>query len=124
MIGGNGCDPGCSNSDISQDLDVNQVLKTLAFYAVLVVSDSPIISGNNFYLANTGDGAGWKFVPYDFNQAGVVFCEDDVCNSRSVHWSIARPTCESLEAKELVGPLLSDPNFHQQYLGYGARNLD
>jgi CotH kinase protein/Lamin Tail Domain len=119
------CDDACTNkARIDTVMDVQQALRTIAFYAVLVVSDSPIISGNNFYLAATGDGLGWKFVPYDFNVAGVVFCEDDVCNSRAVHWSIARPTCTSFEDSLIVGPLLSNPDNHQQYLEFARDFYD
>lgn len=118
------CDAQCANKDIAAGMDVDHVLKTLAFYAALVVSDSPLISGNNFYLAQTGDGAGWKIQAYDFNVAGVVFCENDLCNARAPHWSILRPTCESLEEQQLIGPLLSDPDFQKQYLDYAREFVD
>lgn len=86
--------------------------------------DSPLGTGNNYYLAQTGtsgDDSRWKMVPYDLDNAatrvGVQICNDE-CALRMVHWSITRPTCEALEENQLAGPLLSDPTLHEQYLGY------
>ncbi|CAB9516775.1 spore coat protein CotH [Seminavis robusta] len=119
------CTEDCANqANIDEEMDVQHALRAIAFYAALVVSDSPLISGNNFLLAATGDDLGWKFFPYDFNVARVYFCHDDLCNTRAVHWSIARPTCESLESAPLVGPLLSNPTYHKQYLEYVREFLD
>eukprot|EP00797_Seminavis_robusta_P004995 Sro1328_g263180.3 (377) ;mRNA; r:11264-12394 len=117
------CDEECANNDFAQNADVDNLLKTFAFYAVSVIADSPLINGNNFYLAQAGDEAnggpgGWKIVPYDFNAARVVFCNDNVCNPRLVHWSIARPTCESLENNPIAGPILSDPVLFNRYIDY------
>ena len=81
-------------------------------------SSQPLISQNNYYLANAGDGLGWKIVPYDFNTAGSVFCNDDICNTRYAHWSVIRPTCGALEDNFLAGPLLTDPELHSRYLEY------
>lgn len=113
------CAPGCKDStnNVASEMDVSQVLRTLAFYSTNLISDSPIISGNNFYLAKTDDTSGWKVVSTDFNSAGILFCKD-VCNSRAIHYSIARPTCEALEEQPIVGPLLSDPVLFHEYLGY------
>ena len=84
----------------------------------------PRDSFNNFYLANTGDGAGWKLIPYDFNNAGASICYSEVCNERYVHWSIARPTCGALEENKLFGPLLTRPDWHQKYLEYVRQFVD
>jgi hypothetical protein len=35
-----------------------------------------------------------------------------------VHWSIVRPTCQSLEDNQLVGPLLSNATLLAQYIEY------
>jgi Lamin Tail Domain/CotH kinase protein len=117
------CTEECANSDFAEKADVENLLKTFAFYAVNVIADSPLINGNNYYLAQSGDEdnggpGGWKIVAYDFNAARVVFCNNDVCNPRLVHWSIVRPTCESLEDNFIAGPLLSDPALHSRYLEY------
>jgi len=117
------CDEQCQNTDLSQRVDVQNWLKTFAFYAVTMNSDSPLINGNNFYMSmtgaeNYGGVGGWKLVAYDFNLPTVLYCHDDLCDSRMVHWSIARPTCTSMEQNNLVGPLLSDEKFHAQYLEY------
>jgi Lamin Tail Domain/CotH kinase protein len=117
------CTEQCANSDFVEKADVENLLKTFAFYAVLVIADSPMINGNNYYLVQSGDETnggpgGWKIVAYDFNAARVVFCNNDVCNPRLVHWSITRPTCESLEDNLIVGPLLTDPSLHSRYLEY------
>jgi hypothetical protein len=124
------CDPECQNSNLSDQVDTDNWLKAFAFYAVTMNADSPLVNGNNYYLAQAGDldldisdGDGtlhsnWKIFPYDFNAARTVFCHDAVCNTRMVHWSIVRPTCESLEENRLVGPLLTDPTLHAQYIEY------
>lgn len=117
------CTPECANSDFAEHADVDQLLKTFAFYAVSVIADSPLINGNNYYLAQSGEEAnggngGWKILPYDFNAARTVFCHDKVCNTRMVHWSIVRPTCEALENNPIVGPLLTDPTLHAKYIEY------
>lgn len=117
------CDEGCTNTDLKERVDTENWLKSFAFYAVTANSDSPLINGNNFYLAqsgaeNSGGVGGWKFVPYDFNLPNVVYCHDDLCNSRLAHWSIARPTCTSLEQNNLAGPLLTDETLHARYLEY------
>lgn len=85
------CDKNCANSDLASEVDLDNFLKMFAFYAVVVNSDSPLINGNNFYLAQAGDeefggSGGWKIVPYDFNAARVVFCHTDTCTKRMVHW--------------------------------------
>lgn len=117
------CDEQCQNTDLAERVDVQNWLKTFAFYAVTMNSDTPLINGNNFYMGmsgaeNYGGVGGWKLVAYDFNLPTVLYCHDELCNSRMVHWSIARPTCTSLEQNNLVGPLLSDETYHAQYLEY------
>jgi hypothetical protein len=117
------CDVGCKNSDLADRVDQENWLKSLAFYAVTMNSDSPLVNGNNYYIAQSGSEknggvGGWKIVPYDFNVAEVYDCYDELCNDRLVHWSIARPTCTSLEANDLVGPLLLNSTLHSQYLEY------
>jgi len=117
------CDVGCTNSNLKNRVDQENWLKTFAFYAVTMNSDTPLINGNNYYLAqsgseNNGGVGGWKIVPYDFNVAEVYDCHDQVCNERLVHWSIARPTCTSLEENNVAGPILTDEGLHSQYLEY------
>jgi len=117
------CNEDCANSNLPERVDVENFLKAFAFYAVTMNSDSPLVNFNNYYLAQTGAEAnggkgGWKIVPYDFNLAEVLYCHDQVCNDRLVHWSIARPTCMSFETNGVAGPLLADPTFHAQYLEY------
>ena len=119
------CDPECSDSNLKDKVDRENFLKTFAFYAVTMNVDSPLVNGNNYYLAQSGGAqGGWKIVPYDFNAARAVFCHSDVCNSRLVHWSIARPTCESLESNKIAGPILTDPVLHDQYIAYVREFLD
>jgi len=118
----NKCDPGCTNSNLAEEVDQENFLKMFAFYAVTLSLDSPVSFGNNYYLAQSGSSepsrGGWKLVPYDLNAREAVGCNNEVCNSRLIHWSIARPTCDSLESNQLVGPLLTNPDLHAQYLEY------
>jgi len=110
---------------LSSQADTENFLKSFAFYAATLFSDSPIGNGNNHYLADAGDGLGWKIVPYDFNSQGDL-CDlfTQQCASRLPYWSILRPTCNSLGSNPLVGPLLTDPGFHQQYLGFVESFVD
>ena len=117
------CEVDCANSNLANYVDTDNFLKSFAFYAVTMNADSPLVNGNNYYLAQSGAEAfggtgGWKIVPYDFNLAEVTYCHGDVCNDRIVHWSIARPTCESLESNNIVGPLLTDETLFSKYLEY------
>jgi hypothetical protein len=58
-----GCsDELCTNSDLQSDVDVEQFLRNFAVYAATVTVDSPMGNGNNYLLASTGDGKGWKIV--------------------------------------------------------------
>lgn len=65
LFGERKCEPGCPNSDLKNHVDMENMLKSFAFYAVTVNSDSPLINGNNYYLAQAGDESfdgpgGWK----------------------------------------------------------------
>lgn len=113
-------------SDLPNLVDTENVLKSIAFYAVTVNTDSPLGNGNNYYWLQTGADEGertgkWKMNPYDFNNARVT-CNDGVdvlaCEDRMVTWSIAQPTCVGLEENPVVGPLLSDPDLFNRYLVY------
>lgn len=97
---------------------MEQFLKNFAVYSVTLNQNSPIGNGNNYYLAETGDGTGWKIVPYDHDNAGDTTCIPVECNPKLIYWSIVRPTCASLESNQLVGPLLTDPMLHAKYIEY------
>jgi CotH kinase protein/Lamin Tail Domain len=58
------CDPSCANSDLKDDVDVENFLKTLAFYAVTLNMDSPLGAGFNHFFVQAGDGRGWKLQAY------------------------------------------------------------
>lgn len=118
------CDEGCANSNLAEEVDVENFLKNFAMYAVMTNTDSPLGNGNNYYLANAGDGTGWKIVPWDHNARGDPVCNFPVCDSKIIYWSITRPTCRSLESNQLVGPLLSNPVYFEQYLGYVREFVD
>jgi CotH kinase protein/Lamin Tail Domain len=55
------------DSDMDQDVDLESFLKTTAVYAVMLSQDSPLGTGNNFYMAQSGDGKGFKLLAYDHN---------------------------------------------------------
>lgn len=128
-LGPNKCDLRCENSNMKNEVDVDNWLKMFAFYATTLSLDSPISFNNNYYLAQSGSEVnggqgGWKIVPYDLNAREAVGCNKEICDGRLVHWSIARPTCESLESNQLVGPLLTDPDLHDRYLEYVRKFVD
>ena len=118
------CDQNCANSNLGEDIDLDNFLKTMAFYAVTLDQDSPIGNGNNYYLAQAGDGLGWKLQAYDFNFPFPAGCQTKVCDERLVHWSILRPTCTALEDNMLAGPLLTDPVLQRQYLAHVQTFVD
>jgi len=117
---------GCINTELmSSQVDVDNFLKSFAFYATTLFIDSPIGNQNNYYIAGTGDGQGWRIVSYDHNSAGDNgACNFAHCPEKLIYWSIIRPTCGSLESNALVGPLLSDPILHEQYLEYVGSFVD
>jgi Lamin Tail Domain/CotH kinase protein len=108
----------CQNSNLAQEVDIENFLKSFAFYAVTIQSDSPLGNGNNYYLAATGDGTGWKIVGYDHNfGGGGALCEAE-CDAHLPSWSILRPTCGPLHQTQLAGPLLSNATLRAQYVEY------
>lgn len=118
----NKCDSGCANSNLASQVDTDNFLKNIAMMAVMVNLDSPLGIGNNYYLAQTGKNIGWNLVQYDHNSilsaSMGAMCGDESCSKNLLTWSIMRPTCESFEKNQLVGPLLSDPDLHKTYVGY------
>lgn len=123
-LANNICNAGCTNSDLPSQVDVENFLKNFAVYAVMMNGDSPLGNGNNYYLAATGDGTGWKIVAYDHNNAGDSTCNPGNCNPKLVYWSIMRPTCLALEYNQLAGPLLTNATLHGQYLGFVQSFVD
>ncbi|GMH60644.1 hypothetical protein TrRE_jg5281 [Triparma retinervis] len=117
----------CSTSTLKDEVNVENFLKNFAWYGVTLGQDSPMGNLNNWYLANPNDGTGWNIVQYDHNNmlesGGLNLCQDD-CLTQQITWSINRPTCRSLNSNPIVGPLLSDPNLHAQYLVYVKDILD
>jgi len=114
------CDEGCTNSNLPDDVDLDNFLANFAVYAVLISHDSPMGIGNNYLLAQSGDNNGWKLVQYDHNGVGqfaTLLCSE-LCAPKLVNWSIVRPTCGPLEDNKMVGPLLADPELHQRYIEY------
>ena len=118
------CTAGCANSNLASEVDQENFLKNFAVYAVTLNQDSPMGNGNNYYLAEAGDGTGWKIVPYDHNTAGDATCDPSKCNEHLIHWSIIRPTCGSLESNQLAGPLLSNLELHTKYIEYVRSFVD
>lgn len=115
----NFCDPGCTNSNLATQVNIENFLKNFAVYAVTLNGDSPMGNGNNYYLANTGDGTGWNILQYDHNNiAAGLLCNAEVCSPHLPDWSILRPTCGSLESNQIVGPILTDVVLHAEYVEY------
>jgi len=113
----NRCDETCSNSIVSTEANLENFLKTFAFWAVTLTMDSPMGNVNNHYLAQEeSDQELWNLFSYSFGKPGSPSCFPEVCNSRLVSWSISRPTCESLQSNNLVGPLLTQEEYHSQYI--------
>jgi hypothetical protein len=81
-------------------------------------------NGNNYYLANAGDGNGWNLVSYDHNTAGDGTCSRSTCDPHFIHWSIVRPTCQSLESNQIVGPLLTNATLLARYLDHVRTFVD
>jgi hypothetical protein len=121
-LAGSKCDPGCSNSDLANDVDTTNFLRNIAVMAALLHQDSPLGNGNNYYLAHGNNGDGKlqvSMVQYDHNN---VMAANDLCDSQCaenlVKWSILRPTCRSSERNQMAGPLLADDGLRAQYVEY------
>ena len=79
-LGPNTCDPGCTNSDLAQDVDVTSFLRNLAAYAGMLQWDTPLVWINNFYLAyNSGL---WSIVQWDHNDALTTGGLPTICSVR------------------------------------------
>jgi len=112
----------CAESGLPFDVDLENILKVMAFYAVTINMDSPMQGGKNYYLANDASGdEKWRIVPYDVDSTisrnSASICGEK-CMSTMVDWSILRPTCRGVESSQLVGPLLSRPHLMERYVGY------
>lgn len=122
-LGGSKCiDSKCSNSDLKGDVDITNFLKNFSVKASLLNADSPLVIGNNYYLAQTsGIDNKLKIVQWDHNgilsETTDLLCENK-CMDHLIHWSIERPTCRALESNQLVGPLLTDKDLHSKYIEY------
>jgi hypothetical protein len=112
------CSASCTGSTMDQEVDLESYLKTTALLAVTISQDSPLGSLNNYYMAQTGDGQGYKLIAYDHNNGPGNSCDCGENNERMLHWSIARPTCLGLEFNSVVGPLLLKPALHARYIEY------
>lgn len=108
----------CTATGLGAAVDQENWLKNFAVYAVSITLDSPLGNGNNYFLAQTGDGKGWKMVQYDHNNA---FQQVDIvcpCRNDPIHWAITRPSCGASESSQLVGPLLSDSVLFKRYIDH------
>jgi hypothetical protein len=104
------------DSDMDQQVDLENYLKTTAVLAFVLSQDSVLGSTNNHYMAQTGDDKGFKIIAYDHNIGPAKGTSCD-CESE-LNWSISRPTCGALELNPVVGPLLLKPELHERYLGF------
>jgi len=96
-------------------------VKNFATYAVTVGLDSPLGNGNNYFLANTGDGKGLKIVQYDHNNAQDPILAEDCspeCRKRFDKWAVVRPTCGENEDNPRFGPLVKDSDLFKKYMEY------
>mmetsp|Transcript_37688 Transcript_37688/g.82134 ORF Transcript_37688/g.82134 Transcript_37688/m.82134 type:complete len:838 (-) Transcript_37688:126-2639(-) len=122
-LGSNGCeDSTCANSDLADDVDVDNFLRNYAVQAALLNSDSPLGNGNNYYLGKYDANSGWAMVQYDHNgiisSASADLCDAGQCYDDLVKWSILRPTCRALEYNQMAGPLLTNDSLRAQYVEY------
>jgi len=130
-LAGNKCDDKCSNSNLADEVDVTNYLRNIAVMAALLHSDSPLGNGNNYYLVNTGAETklSWAMIQYDHNNMlssmSASLCTSPLCLVENLmKWSITRPTCNSLEEVQMVGPLLSDDVLHARYIDYIQEFVD
>jgi hypothetical protein len=106
----------CSKTGLETAVDQENWLKNFAVYAVTITIDSPLGNGNNYFLAKSGDGKGWKIVQYDHN--GAFQQEDSLCpcTNDPLQWAITRPSCAASKYTQLVGPLLKDTSRFNRYI--------
>mmetsp|Transcript_9961 Transcript_9961/g.11569 ORF Transcript_9961/g.11569 Transcript_9961/m.11569 type:complete len:913 (+) Transcript_9961:168-2906(+) len=107
-----------------EQLDVSQYLKSAAFMAAVGHMDSPIGNQNNFLMARSGDGKGWKMVQYDHN--GMFWkAGDGVCPCQANNWidaSVMNPTCGPVANNKIYMPIFANENTRgarqEEYLKY------
>jgi len=113
-------DNNINNRDLASVVDVDQWLKNIAVYAVTQTHDSPLGGGNNWLIANSGDGRGWKIVQYDHNNMASAATVDQ-CAAELIDWSIAYPIMNGFDYNRFFGPLLCNEEYFSQYLTYVAQ---
>lgn len=119
-LASNTCNTDCSNSDLSDDVDIDNFLRNFAVMAATLNSDSPLGNGNNYYLAHVNGK--WAIVQYDHNNilssTSADLCDAQKCLETLPKWSIVRPTCRDLETSQMAGPLLTNDTLHAKYIDY------
>merc|ERR1712029_739302 len=118
-----------SAHDLTDSVDVDQWLRNIAVYAIVVNMDSPMGIINNWYLASTNGGRDdWKIVQYDHHgvtaKSMVNFGCDFSCGPGMARWPILRPTCGPVEDHAIVGRILNGPENVGRYLGYVREYAD
>ena len=75
------CDVDCTNSNLAEDVDIDNFLRNFAVMAAILNSDSPLINGNNYYLAHVNGK--WAIVQYDHN--GILGSTSaELCDAQTV----------------------------------------
>jgi spore coat protein CotH len=108
-------------SEIDRVLDVEEVLRYLAFNTLLTNLDSYLGPGHNYYLYEE-DGV-FHVIPWDLNETfGTFNCSCD--RARLIGFLIDEPTCGPLAQRPLVARLLSVPMNRDTYHGFLEELLD
>jgi hypothetical protein len=110
-----------SAAELAEYVNVTNFLLNAAVYGTMVNQDSPMGNGNNFFIADPGDGGGFVILQYDHDGGALgTLCHESCGGDFEMRWSVAWPTCGALSDSPLFGPLLSDETYFAQYLGYVA----
>lgn len=125
-LANNTCDADCTNSNLTEDVDIDNFLRNFAVMAAILNSDSPLGNGNNYYLAYVNGK--WAIVQYDHNNilgsTSAELCNAEKCLATLPKWSIVRPTCRDLETSQMAGPLLTNETLHAKYIDYVQEFVD
>ena len=106
---------------LSAVLDVDAMLRYIAFDALLVNLDSYTGNGHNYYLYEQ-DGV-FTMIPWDLNEAfGNFSCGCD--RQGIIDFLVDEPTCGPTAGRPLAAALLAVPEYRNQYQGHLSGLLD
>lgn len=96
---------------ISQKMDIDLFLKTIAVNVMVGMWDDYWVNANNFYFYFSPDGKAW-FIPYDYdNTLGTSLLISNAGTQNPIQWG-------KVNNRPLINKILSIPEFQIKYMSY------